>query len=58
MNLKTMTKEQLTAALRCLYEVAPNGKAIAAAVINGERIEKEDVVKTMLVVTAEIKARL
>jgi hypothetical protein len=57
MNLTTMTKAQLTAALRCLYEAAPNGKAIAAAVIDGERIEKDAVVKTMLLVTAEIKAR-
>lgn len=58
MNLKTMTKEQLTKVLRGLYEAAPNGKAIAAAVIDGERIEKEDIVKMMLQVTAEIRTRL
>lgn len=57
MDLKAMTKDQLTAALRCLYEAAPNGKAIAAAVIDGVRIEKADVVKTMLQVSAEIKTR-
>lgn len=56
MNIQAMTKAQLTKVLRGLYEAAPNGKAIAAAVIDGERIEKEDVVKIMLQVTAKIKA--